>query len=548
VNEPPGASPLPKLIGPHRISCVLGEGQAAVVYLAEQRQPFQRTMALKLLKAKLHSTDAALRFEQELQTLALLQHPNIVQVFDYAARGRERPYFTMEYVEGFGITEFSDRHRLTVDARLGIFAQVCSAVQYIHQNGIVHRDLKPSNVLVRRGNGAPIAKLIDFGLIRLDAHRRGAAPEFDEDGRLYGTCGYLSPEQASGERVDTRTDVYALGALLYELLTGSTPIQPPDPDLGARGLQDHLVRVRREPPPLPSRRIAESESPQDLADLRATSVQALLRAMRRDLDWIVKKALETNPAERYQTVAALQADVRAYLRRDPVSVGPLSVSYAIRQGARRYRGVVLSALMTLVLLSSAVALSAYWHARLGAQHERELRHLRLAEAVQLEVANAHLWLEEGLAGDPSVDLDRDVTAPLQRCVDLVQAAARGGATDLGEFASSDSERLVPLLVGLERDLDAFSVICRSRWRGRGEGHVAGDASDRECDALHRSILSTAASLSVAVGEDRAEQSGSASWSVLLVNSVTVFLTLVLVLLVVRAWICARHRIVEPGGV
>jgi len=538
VNRPVAGSSLPALVGPYRILRLLGEGGTARVYLAEQLQPFRRVVALKTLRNHLLSQDAVFRFEQELQTLARLRHDHIAQVFDYGARGRETPYFTMEYVDGPSISDFADRRRLDVRARLKLFLQVCEAVQYIHQNGVIHRDIKASNVLVQSREDASSVKLIDFGIAKLSReHRHEQVPATDE-GRILGTLGYLSPEQVDDKAIDIRADIYALGVLLYELLTGSLPIEAPR---RAEDVPALLRRLREERPPLASRRVmARQDAAEEVARCRGTSPGVLAKELQDDLDWILNKALEKKPDDRYATAADMARDLRAHLRGEAISAGPESGLYHLRRAVRRNLRYVAAALLAVGMVAAAVALSAFWHLRLGAEHQRRVRFLRLDGAVQVRVANAHLWLEEALSGDPEVDLSRDVHVPLEEASTFVQAALRGGTTPFGEFEPAGDAALEAVLRELASRLEEFRAISRSRWVQRFDRGGTGSALDREFDSLYQDILATNSSLTIAASRKPLDDQASLSRTLLVVNVLAAASSLALLVAVARSW-AARSR-------
>jgi len=538
VSESASPRSLPALIGPYRILKLLGEGGTALVYLAEQIRPFRRIVALKVLRTHLLSEDAVFRFEQELQTLARLQHENIAQVFDCSARGRQSPYFTMEHVEGASIAGYCDEHRLAVHERVRLFLQVCDAVQYIHQNGVIHRDLGASNILVQERDGTPSVKLIDFGIAKLTReHRNSLVPRTDED-RILGTFGYMSPEQAGEGLVDTRADVYSLGAVLYELLTGAVPVEGPK---GIEEIPEFLRRLREDVPELASHRVRRfGEESLEVARRRATTPAALSRELRNDLDWIVRHALEKRPLARYATAADLARDLRAYLRGDAVSVGPQSPLYHLRQGVRRNVKYVAAALLTLVLLGSVIALSAFWHLRLGAEHERHIAVLRLGEAIQVNVANAHLWLEEAMAGDGDVDLARDVYGPIDEASGLVRDALERGRADEG-YAEAEGPALAAVLQDLRTALDEFGTIARARWVRRLDEGNSGSPLDRQCDALYQDVLRLSSSLSLAASRRPLDEQQRISRTVLIVNALAVLISVALLLAIARSWAAPSKR-------
>ena len=310
------------IAGRYKLRQEIGEGGMGTVYLAEQTQPVSRQVALKLIKAGMDSKTVLARFETERQALALMDHPNIARVLDAGTTEHGRPFFVMELVKGIPLTSYCDQHRLELSERLALFRQICSAVQHAHQKGIIHRDLKPTNILVESHDGKPVPKVIDFGLakatsgIRLSDHSL-----FTAFGTVAGTPLYMAPEQAAFNAldVDTRADIYALGVILYELLTGSTPIQR---DTLKRAALDEMLRLIREvEPPTPSSRISTSLALPSIAANRHVPPVQLSRLVRGDLDWIVMKALAKERNRRYESAIGLANDIERFTNHEPVERG-----------------------------------------------------------------------------------------------------------------------------------------------------------------------------------------------------------------------------------
>jgi serine/threonine protein kinase len=357
VEMPPGAELTGTAIGPYKLLKQIGEGGFGMVFLAEQQEPIRRQVALKILKPGMDSKQVLARFEAERHALALMDHPNIARVLDAGQTGAGRPYFVMEFVAGLPITEACDRGRLTPQQRLELFLHVCRAVQHAHQKGIIHRDLKPSNVLVALGDAGPQVKVIDFGIAKALGGRLTEQTLCTGLAQMIGTPLYMSPEQAgvSNVDVDTRSDIYSLGALLYELLTGTTPFEKER--LKRAAYEEFRRIVREEEPPRPSNRLSGTDALASISAQRHMEPAKLTKLVRGELDWIVMKALDKDRNRRYETASAFAQDVERYLHDEPVQACPPSPWYRFRKFARRNRAILTIVGLVAVVLGLATAIS-----------------------------------------------------------------------------------------------------------------------------------------------------------------------------------------------
>jgi eukaryotic-like serine/threonine-protein kinase len=415
--EPPIAERPGTVIGPYKLLQQIGEGGMGVVFMAEQGEPIQRTVAIKIIKPGMDTRQVIARFEAERQALAMMDHPNIAKVLDAGATDSGRPYFVMELVKGVPITKYCDDKQLPLRSRLELLLPVCQAVQHAHQKGLIHRDIKPSNVLVAEYDDQPVSKMIDFGVAKAIAQRLTEKTMFTEYGQLIGTFEYMSPEQAKLNQldIDTRSDIYSLGVLLYELLTGSTPFERKR--LSESAFDETLRIIREEDPPKPSTRLSTVDELPKIAANRGSEPKKLSGLIKGELDWIVMKAIDKDRNRRYETAGDLGADVQRYLHNETVQACPASAMYRFRKFTRRHKvGVAAGAAIGAALLLGVAGTTGgmFW-----ALHEREVARASAARATtQAERSDqvAH-FLEDMLHGvAPGVALGHD-TAMLKEIVD-----------------------------------------------------------------------------------------------------------------------------------
>ena len=380
--EKPGSK-----IGGYRLLRVLGEGGMGIVYLAQQDEPVVREVALKVIKPGMDSKRVMARFEAEEQALALMEHPHVARVYDAGLTGSGRPYFVMEYVKGIPITEHCDQHKLTIKERLNLFLQVCHAVHHAHQKGIIHRDIKPSNILVSTEDDQAVPKIIDFGVAKATAKTLTRETLFTEQGQLFGTPEYMSPEQAdmANEDIDTRSDIYSLGVLLYVLLTGTHPFDTRD--LRQGGLE-HVRQVICEiDPKTPSTRLTSlGEEAATVAEMRSTEISTLAKHLKRELEWIPLKAMRKERAERYRSASELADDVENYLKGVPLLAGPPGIRYRLGKFVRRNRALVSGmAAVLIVFIAGVVGIAIF-----AVKAERRRTEMQLvSDFLRLSVIQSH---------------------------------------------------------------------------------------------------------------------------------------------------------------
>ena len=368
------------LAGKYKLIEAIGEGGMGSVYMAMQTEPVKRRVAVKVIKAGMDSKAVLSRFEAERQALAMMDHPNIAKVLD-AGLHDNRPFFVMELVKGVPITEYCDEHKLTPRQRLELFVPVCNAIQHAHQKGVIHRDIKPSNVLVALYDDKPVPKVIDFGVAKATGASLTDHSLVTGHGAIVGTPEYMSPEQANFNNldIDTRSDVYSLGVLLYELLTGSTPVDRKS--LGKAALMEILRIVREVEAPKPSAKLSTADTLPSVAANRGTEPAKLSKLMRGELDWVVLKALEKDRTRRYGTANGLARDIQRYLADEIVEARPPNAGYRLRKFVRRHKGQVIAAgLVLLVLVAGVIGTT------LGLIEARKQERIALAETVEKERA------------------------------------------------------------------------------------------------------------------------------------------------------------------
>jgi non-specific serine/threonine protein kinase/serine/threonine-protein kinase len=433
------------VIGPYKLLEEIGEGGMGVVWMAKQSQPVRRTVALKLLKPGMDSRQVLARFEAERQALAMMDHPNIAKVLDAGTTGgvgqappdildnrcasqaqpdlrSGRPYFVMELVKGVPITTYCDEMRLTVKERLNLFIPVCQAIQHAHQKGIIHRDIKPSNILVALYDGVPVPKVIDFGVAKAIGPKLTEKTMFTGFGQLIGTLEYMSPEQAQLNQldIDTRSDIYSLGVLLYELLAGTMPFD--QAHLRKLAFDETLRMIREVEPPKPSTKISTSERLAMIAANRSAEPIQLGRQVKGDLDWIVIKCLEKDRSRRYQTASALEMDLRRYLSHEPVIACPPSRAYLLRKFVQRNRGPVLSVFLVLLALIGGI-IGATW-GMFRAEQARQ--NAEAAELAQAELAkNERQAKEETQKRLAQIEIGTDTLASIIQDINLMAAENEG---------------------------------------------------------------------------------------------------------------------------
>src|SRR5262245_4309344 len=383
VESPQTPAPM---VGRYKLLEKIGEGGFGEVWMAEQREPIKRRVALKIIKLGMDSRQVVARFEAERQALAMMDHANIARIFDAAVTEAGRPYFVMELVRGMKITEYCDQQKLDTHQRLELFILVCQAIQHAHQKGIIHRDIKPSNILVTLHDGVAVPKVIDFGIAKATQGELTDKTVFTQFQQFIGTPAYISPEQAemSGLDIDTRADIYSLGVLLYELLVGQTPFDAKEMMQG--GLDALRQTIREKEPPRPSTKLntLQGDARTTAGKLRQTDVGRLVHQLQGELDWIVMKCLEKDRARRYETANGLVDDLRRHLNDEPIAARPPSRLYEFQKTVQRHKFGFAAATALILVLELGVIVSS-WQAVRATRAEREQSRLReLAQQAEIK--------------------------------------------------------------------------------------------------------------------------------------------------------------------
>jgi serine/threonine protein kinase/TolA-binding protein len=464
-------------IGAYRLLCELGEGGCGIAYLAEQLAPVQRQVALKIIKPGMDTKAVVARFEAERQLLALMDHPNVAKVFDAGSTPAGRPYFVMELVRGLRITEYCEQLRLTIAERLQLFMQVCQAIQHAHHKGVMHRDIKPSNVLVTMHDGLPVVKVIDFGIAKATQGPMSEHTLHTAIDQFIGTPAYISPEQTdlSQRNVDTRSDVYSLGVLLYELLTGHTPLDTQE--LLHSSAEEMRRRVREEEPFKPSARLKSLELP-------AKEIQG-------DLDWIVMRCLEKEPSRRYQTVNDLLLDLQRHLRHEPVDARPPSIGYALHKFARRNRAM-FAAMLAAAIFVIAFAVNTSIQARRVASERARVEQERLrGEKV------AEFMLETLSKTEPFGYAETGHPETAKELLDRAARWLRHDTSQNPELRARLLESVGRAYRRLDGDREAFyffqQALALRMQLSRGEGDLATARTMNELAYMHRILGNLSAS-------------------------------------------------------
>jgi serine/threonine protein kinase len=481
------------MIGRYKLREKIGEGGFGVVFLAEQIEPVQRKVALKIIKAGMDTREVIARFEAERQALALMDHPNIAKVLDAGTTDTGRPYFVMELVRGIKLTDYCDQNSLSTQERLRLFIEVCHAVQHAHQKGIIHRDIKPSNILVTITNGAPVPKVIDFGIAKATAGQKLTDKTlFTAFEQFMGTPAYMSPEQAemSGLDIDTRSDIYSLGVLLYELLTGKTPFD--SKRLIAAGLDEIRRIIREEEPPRPSTRLGAlvAEEQTTTAKRRQTDPPRLIHLVRGDLDWIVMKALDKDRIRRYETANGLASDIERHLKDEPVEAHAPSQLYRLQKLLRRHKLAFAAAAVMFVALATGLGVSlwslhkANREASRSAQVARFLREMLQSVGPSAALGRDTKLLREVLDKtaqrlDEELKDQPDVEADLRTTIGQVYF-------DLGQYTNAEAMHRQALM--LRREVFGSEHTATANSLNNLANALSYEGRYQEAEKLHRQVL------------------------------------------------------------
>ncbi|MSR18145.1 MAG: serine/threonine protein kinase [Phycisphaerales bacterium] len=474
--------PAISVIGNYRIEKLLGEGGFGVVYLAEQTEPVRRRVALKLLKSGMDSEAVVARFEAERQALALMDHPSVSKVLDAGVTADGRPYFVMEFVQGETLLKFADSQRLDIRGRIVLFMQVCDGVQHAHSKGVLHRDLKPANILIAPEGTGYRAKVIDFGIAK--ALHQGALGDVEQTvvGQFLGTPAYMSPEQASaGSRdVDTRSDVYSLGVVLYELLTGSLPFDPES--LRKATLGELQKMICESEPPRPSTRLGSLPTAGDttirsIANSRRIEPKTLMGQLRGDLDWVIMKCLDKDRERRYPSASELAADLQRFLVQEPVTAGPPSAVYRARKFVTRHRtGVSAAALISMMLVASSISL------------------LFLYQKARTEQLRSERTLETFVGALRSADLESGSSGPkatMRDFLDTVQGSLRDNLSEEPDLAASVQETVGLVQMTFHDFAQALANLNSAVAARRVSADASGDDDERLALAASLHLLGRA---------------------------------------------------------